>query len=114
MAIFDFPAGRFVVVGGFAAAIALSPAIAAFAGPGPTVGTPVAACPTGESEDPYTFACVPELAPSGVAAPAMGAPSEQELTACSGRDQGECVENDLYGPGAENVPHVDTSVHQSP
>lgn len=114
MAILAFPIRRFIVVGSSAAAIAISPAIAVVAGQGSTASRPLAACPQGEIEDPYTFACVPELAPSDVGAPVKGPPSEQELTACSGRDQGQCIENDFYGPGGGNVPRVDTSVHQSP
>lgn len=113
MSIFDLPGRRLLIAGGFAAAIAISPAIAVFAHPTPTLGTPVAACPSGETEDPYTYACVPELVPSsgGGAAPA---PSEQQLTQCSGGDQGNCVEQDLYGSPGGEVPQVDTSVHQSP
>jgi hypothetical protein len=110
MAIFDLPARRLIFAGGFAAAIAISPAIAVFAHPTPTPGTPVAACPSGETEDPYTYACVPELSPSG----GVVAPSEQQLTQCSGHDQANCLEQDYYGSPGGNVPQVDTSVHQSP
>jgi hypothetical protein len=113
MATFDLPARRLILAGSFAAAIAVSPAIAVFVHPTPT-GTPVAACPSGETEDPYTFACVPELTPTGGGAPTSGAPSEQQLTQCSGRDQSNCVEQDEYGNAGASVPKVDETVHQSP
>ncbi|MDT5092960.1 MAG: hypothetical protein QOH60_2323 [Mycobacterium sp.] len=108
MAILDLPARRLVFAGAFAAAIALSPAIAVFAHPTPV--KPVAACPSGESEDPYTYACVPELVPNG----GGGAPTEQQLTQCSGRDQANCLEQDYYGSPGGDVPKPDTTVHQSP
>jgi hypothetical protein len=58
---------------------------------------------------------VPELVPSGGGASTpAGAPSEQQLTECSGGDQANCVEQDLYGSPGGNVPQVDPSVHQSP
>ena len=113
MAYFKFPVRRLIVAGGFAAAIAISPAIAVVAGPSPAVGSPDVSCPPGESEDPYTFSCVPELVPTGVAsAPSVGPQSEQDLTACSGTLESECLEQQLY-PGA-TPPQVNTSVEQSP
>jgi hypothetical protein len=115
MATFQLRARRIVLAGGFAAAVAIAPAIAVFAGPGPTVGVPSAACPAGDTEDPYTFACVPELVPGG-GGPVVpvGAPSEQELTACGGRDQSQCLESQLYGSDNVGVPNVSTEVQQSP
>jgi hypothetical protein len=112
MAILDLPARRLIFASSFAAAIALAPAVAVVTHPAPA-GTPVAACPSGETEDPYTFACVPELTPTGGSAPSAGAPTEQQLTECSGRNQGECVEQDEYGNLA-TPPKVDETVHQSP
>lgn len=100
-------ARRVVLASGFAAAIALSPMVATFAVPGPHVATPLAACRPDQREDPYTFACVPNGGDN-----VIGAPSESELTQCSGRDQGQCLEGDLYGPAPVEQP--DTSVHQSP
>lgn len=107
----SFPVRRAILVSGFAAAIVISPVIAAFTSPDAPVGTPTAACPLGQNEDPYTFACVPNLAPNGGDS-TVGAPSETELTQCSGRDQGECLEGDLYPPAP--VPQPDTTVQQSP
>ena len=120
MAILPVPARRIIVAGGFAFAVALAPAAALLSGA--LHENVVAACPPGEDEDPYTYACVPHTVP-GAGIPGgvggnTGAPSETELTQCSGRDQGNCVEQNLYGsPGATpgiSVPNVDNTVHQSP
>jgi hypothetical protein len=91
------PARRLILAGGFAIAIATAPAVALFTLPsaGPSAAT-IAACPPGELEDLYTDNCVPELSPT---LPHAGAPSEQQLTACSGHDQGECTANEYYGTG---------------
>ena len=59
------------------------------------------------------FAVAVAVAPA-IAVLTTPAPSEQELTACSGRDQGECLEETLYGPGTVPVPNVSTEVQQSP
>ena len=116
MAHFEFPVRRLIVAGGFAAAIAISPVVAVFAGPNAAVAGPNVTCPAGESEDPYTFSCVPELVPTGTSSTSAGTQtgpqSEQTLTACSGTHESECLEQLLY-PGAA-VPNVNTSVQQSP
>jgi hypothetical protein len=109
MATFQLTARRLILAGGFAVAVALAPAFAVFTAPAWTVGTPMAACPGGETEDPDTFACAPDLAPEPSA---VGAPSEEALTACSGRDQSDCLEGQLYGPPPVTMP--DTTVDQSP
>ena len=107
MATFPLPARRLILAGGFAVAVLVAPAVAAFTGPAPA-GIP-SACSAGETEDPYTYACVPELAPGS---PAVGAPSEQELTACSGGNQSQCLESQLYAPAPVQMPN--TRVQQSP
>jgi hypothetical protein len=107
MATFPLPARRLILAGGFALAVAAAPAVAVFAGPAAPAGTPMA-CPAGQTEDPYTYACVPELAPGGAA----GAPSEGELTACSGGNQSQCLEGQLYPPAPVQMPN--TTVQQSP
>ncbi len=114
MAHFEFPVRRLIVAGGFAAAIAISPMAAIFVAPSSAVGVPNVSCPAGESEDPYTFSCVPELVPTGTssATSSTGTQSEETLTACSGTHESECLEQQLY-PGAA-VPNVNTSVQQSP
>ena len=43
----------------------------------------------------------------------VGAPSEGEISSYGGSHKHEWVEQQLYGPGVVDVPHVDTSVHQS-
>jgi hypothetical protein len=111
MALLPLAAGRLIAAGAFTAAIVISPAIAIFAGPNPTVST-TAACTGGESEDPYTMNCIPEVAPAGTSSSPVGPPSETALTRCSGGDQGECLEQALY-PGAPVV-QPNTSVQSSP
>lgn len=116
MAHLEFPVRRLVLAAGFAAAIAISPIVAVFVGPSPALGVPNVTCPPGESEDPYTFSCVPELVPTGTgsttSASSAGPQSEGALTACSGSHESECLERQLY-PGA-SVPNVNSSVQQSP
>lgn len=113
MAHFEWPVRRLVLAGSFAAAIAISPLAAVFVGPSSAVAGPNVTCPAGESEDPYTFSCVPELVPTGTSSTSSTGPqSEQSLTACSGSHESECLEQQLY-PGAP-VPNVNTSVQQSP
>jgi hypothetical protein len=65
---------RWLAVGGFAAATALTVAIPVLNSPSPTINTPLAACPHGEDEDPFTFTCVPELVPRN-----SNGPSERDL-----------------------------------
>ena len=80
MATFQRPAQRLIVAGGFAVAIAITPAVAVFAGPtlGPAPRTVSQSdCTGGESMDAYSLACVPDIVPGG------GAPSEQDLTAAN-------------------------------
>jgi hypothetical protein len=43
----------------------------------------------------------------------VGAPSEQEVSNYGGSHKHLWVEQQLYGPAAVYVPHVDTTVHQS-
>ena len=90
---------------GFAVAISLAPVVA-----GPT-GSGVARaddCANGETMDLYSMSCVPDIVPN------VGSPSENALTQCSGRDQGQCIANEYYGPGTVQVPNVNTRVQQSP
>ena len=63
MATMKFPARRLIIAGGFAAAVAAAPAIAAVAMPTPAA-TPLAQCPAGEEEDLYTGICVPHMVPN--------------------------------------------------
>jgi hypothetical protein len=43
----------------------------------------------------------------------VGAPSEGEVSYYGGSHKHLWVEQQLYGPGVVQVPHVDTTVHQS-
>jgi hypothetical protein len=94
----------------------MSPVAAVFVGPSSALAGPNVTCPAGENEDPYTFSCVPELVPTGTSSTGSASPagpqSEQNLTACSGTHESECLEQQLY-PGAP-VPNVNSSVQQSP
>lgn len=111
----EFPLRRFVIAGGFAIAVAIAPAVGLLAGTSAPSGTQNLACDAGLEEDPYTYACVPHTVPGGVGGDS-GAPSEQELTSCSGGDRSDCLEQNLYGTpggGNVNVPTPDTTVHQS-
>jgi hypothetical protein len=86
---------RLIFAGGFAFAIAVAPALAAFAGPTAYPALRAIAqgteCGEGLSMNPDTHECVPDVAPGGgvtssgnffAPAPAVGggAPSEGELT----------------------------------
>jgi hypothetical protein len=43
----------------------------------------------------------------------VGAPSEQEVSIYGGSHKHLWVDQQLYGPGVVEVPHTDTTVHQS-
>ena len=43
----------------------------------------------------------------------VGAPSEYEVSTYPGSHKHTWIEQQLYGPGVVDVPHVDTTVHQS-
>ena len=43
----------------------------------------------------------------------VGAPSEGEVSTYGGSHKHLWIEQQLYGPGVVEVPHVDTTVHQS-
>jgi hypothetical protein len=105
MATYRLPALRLIVAGGFAVAVAVAPVIVSNGG----AATPLAACPRGQSPDPYTYSCTPDVGPFPGGA---GAQSEQALTACSGRNPSDCVTGDEYASPPVQMPN--TKVHQSP
>lgn len=83
-------ARRLILAGGFAVAVAATPAIAALATPAlaPSFG---AACPSGETEDTYTGNCTPDLVPnSPLPQPQGGLPSVDGIP-CTGRNSGQCI-----------------------
>jgi hypothetical protein len=92
MALLAFPVRRLILAGAFTAAATMSPALAVLAGPVSNPGAAVATCPAGESEDPFTYSCVPELVPNGT----TSGTSEQQLTQCTGI-QADCREQEFYG-----------------
>jgi hypothetical protein len=84
---------RVIVGGGFAALVAVTPSVVAFADPDPTTDTlATTACPPGEQEDPFTLMCVPELVPAN----AIADPGRSE----------QDVEQDVYDTPGLAVPHV--------
>ena len=93
MATLQLPARRLIIAGGFVAAVAAAPAIAAFAMP--TTGAPahVSACPSGESEDTFTTVCTPDLVPNSpekMTSPVGGLP-EIDGIPCTGDNSGQCI-----------------------
>jgi hypothetical protein len=115
MATLKLPARRLILAGGFAVAIAAAPAVAFVAAPNNSAPA-IAACPTGESEDTFTNACVPDLVPNspvaGQTSPG-GLPSIDGIP-CTGGNSGQCIglseEQQAEGPMA--IPH--SSVSSSP
>ncbi len=92
---FEFPARRLILAGGFALAVAVTPAVAAFAVPSGASGSSVADCASGEDTDQFTGACVPFVvpnSPSPFTTPA-GNPDIPEIDGvpCTGRDSGACI-----------------------
>ncbi|TPG31980.1 intersectin-EH binding protein Ibp1 [Mycolicibacterium hodleri] len=91
---FEFSARRFVVAGGFAFAVAVTPMVAAFTAPTIVSGT-LADCASGEDTDQFTGSCVPFVvpnSPSPFTTPA-GNPDIPEIDGipCTGRDSGACI-----------------------
>jgi hypothetical protein len=114
MATFQLPARRLILAGGFAVAIAAAPAIAVFAVPSASPSAPsLAACPSGESEDLFTDACVPEIVPNSpqMTTPVGGLPEINGIP-CTGHNSGQCIGLSEEGP----IPIVQpsTSVSSSP
>jgi hypothetical protein len=94
MAPFETPVRRLLIAGGFAIAIATTPAIAAVAVP--SLGAPSSvACSSGEEEDVFTGVCVPHTVPSSPEVPAAAAPGldaapSVDGVACEGRNDAQC------------------------
>jgi hypothetical protein len=115
MATLKFPRRRLLLAGGFAVAIAAAPAVAVVAIPSNSAPT-IAACPGGESEDTFTGACVPNLAPNapeaGVTSP--GGLPEVDNIPCTGGNSGQCIglSEEEQAQGPMPVPH--STVSSSP
>jgi hypothetical protein len=107
MAPLNSSARRLLLAGGFAVAIAAAPAVAVFSVPTASPATPIAACPTGETEDLYTDVCTPEVVPNQPGGISYSTPGDSnsvpEISGvpCTGRNTGECI-----GLSEEQVPNV--------
>ena len=105
----EFSARRFILAGGFALAVAATPAVAAFAVPStaPTFG---AACPSGEEEDLFTTVCIPHTvpnSPSGFTTTEAN-PDIPEIDGvpCTGRDSGACIGLGGGPAGIRSAPRI--------
>jgi hypothetical protein len=129
MATIQFPVRRLIIAGGFAAAVAVAPAIAVLAAP--TSGTPapsVAQCPTGEESDQFTGVCVPHTVPNSPFSaipgnpniPAVNLPGGGGAIPCTGANSGQCIglaeEAEAAGPQAvpESTIGSSPTVHGGP
>ncbi len=115
MATFHLPTRRLILAGGFAVAIAATPAVALFAVPTTGSSAPsITACTGGETEDLYTNVCVPDVVPNSPdfssTAPVGGLPEIGGIP-CTGHNSGQCIglgeEQQAEGPIA--VPHSEVS-----
>lgn len=97
----EFSAGRFILAGGFALAIAAAPAVAALAVSSTALAAPAASCPAGEEEDLYSGSCLPHTVPNS---PTGGSPSSPigsiagnpdvpsvDGIPCTGGNTGQCI-----------------------
>jgi hypothetical protein len=99
---FDLPVRRIILAGGFALAIAASPAAVALTVPAVASAAPEASCPAGEEEDLYSGACLPHTVPNSPtnngypASPLESIPGNDTLPAvdgvpCTGANTGQCI-----------------------
>jgi hypothetical protein len=116
MTSFPITTRRLILAGGFALAIAITPAVAIVAHP--TDSTPMAACDTGEEEDVFTTSCTPFLVPNspqGFTTTAAN-PDIPEIAGipCTGRDSGACIglSEDEAAAGPQPVPR--STISSSP
>ena len=115
MAILKLPSRRLLLAGGFAVAIAATPAAAVVAVSTNSAPT-IAACAGGESEDTFTGVCVPDLVPNS---PEFGQTStgglpEVDNIPCTGANSGQCIglSEEEQAQGPQPVPR--SSVSSSP
>jgi hypothetical protein len=99
---------RLILGGGFALAIAMTPAAAIVAQP--THSVPLAACDAGEEEDVFTTTCTPFMVPNSPQGFTSTAANpdipEIEGVPCTGRDSGACIglSEDEAAAGPQPVP----------
>ncbi|MBJ7339735.1 hypothetical protein [Mycolicibacterium sp.] len=95
MSHYEFPARRLLLAGGFALAVAVTPAVAAVAMPSTGSGSAVADCASGEDADQFTGECVPFVVPNSPSpfTTPPGNPDIPEIDGvpCTGRDSGACI-----------------------
>jgi hypothetical protein len=96
MAPFEFSARRLILAGGFAVAVAATPAIAVFSVPA-TDSAPIAqGCAAGEEADQFTGNCVPHTVPNSGASPFSTQPGNPDVPEvagipCIGHNSGQCI-----------------------
>jgi hypothetical protein len=115
MATLHLPTRRLILAGGFAVAIAASPAIAMFAVPTTGGSSPsITACVGGETEYQFTSICVPDIVPNspefGSTSPVGGLPEISGIP-CTGHNSGECIGlgEEQQAEGPLPVPHSEVS-----
>jgi len=107
MTIYPITTRRLIIAGGFALAIAITPAAAIVAQP--THSVPLAACDPGEEEDVFTTVCTPFMVPNSQGFTTTAAnPDIPEIEGipCTGRDSGACIglAEDEAAAGPQPVP----------
>ena len=124
MATFQFPARRLILAGGFALAVAATPAIAVFALPTASAPSQVAQCPAGEEEDLYTGICVPHTVPNAgspfsaipgnPSLPEVNLPGGGGAIPCTGHNSGQCIglAEEAQAAGPQPVP--ESTIGSSP
>jgi hypothetical protein len=104
----SFPTRRVIAAASSTAAVLAVPAIAVLVAPAPSA---VAQCGGGINMNILSEGAPIECPTSVGPGPSGGAPSQGELTACSGIPG--CLSNVFYGPGNVQVPQRSTRVQQS-
>jgi hypothetical protein len=106
------PTRRLLLAGGFALAIAITPAAAIVVHPThATDSMPLAACTSGEEEDVYTASCTPFLVPNspeGFSSTAANPdiPEIEGVPCLGGRSSGACIglAEDEAAAGPQPIP----------
>jgi len=117
MTTYPITARRLILAGGFAVAIAITPAVAIVAHS--THSAPLAACNTGEEEDVFTTSCTPFLVPNspdGFTSTAANPdiPEIEGVPCLGGRSSGACIglAEDEAAAGPQPVPR--STISSSP
>jgi hypothetical protein len=108
---------RLLLAGGFAIAIAITPAVALVAQP--THSVPLAACDAGEEEDTFTTVCTPFMVPNSpggftTTAANPDIPEVSGVPCTGGRSSGACIglEENAEDMGPQPVPR--STISSSP